>query len=765
MRGQERPHEGPAVDRPASAPTAREAPTGCAWRASRRRSVLPALRRRVRRPPDARPRQARDARLRRPEHGDEPPALTAVRSLRGDETLEPERAQAALVHRQPPGRLAPGRPLQRLRRGRPAALGALPGGRCGRARRARATTSSPARSSTRSACRSSSTRSDPAVKFAARGARPTRRCATSSATASTATSSAAGASPRRTSSSAGLLEIRYESLDELCAADEEWAGTHPALATAHARAAAATSARRCSTTCAASSRSTSTTCAPTGRTQLQAALEPAARRCPGRSTRTSCSSTPRSPTRAAARGARRLRRQRLPVARWAASASSCARPGVLADTGQAPHARRHASRSSASCCEVLRGRGPRRASSTSRSEPDDVPGYQLAVGGHALARGRRHRGLPRPDPRPAARPRRALGTNPFFVELLPRRRRRRRRDLTPSEHTAQVPLRGARGARGGVPRGAAAGPVLLADDGARRRHRRAERRQHAQRPADAGELRPALRPRRPQRPAGPRLHLLLDRQPARPVLLPPARADGRRARSRPPRLDLANEDLVRAHVHAIWLAETAASRSARSLTDVLDVDGDDPTLDAATRSEARSTRSTPRRAGARDVARRGARWRRPTSSTTPTGAPTAGSTTSLARRPLAFDDACDRWRELYRAALEMRATQNKVIGDASRSADDRERGQAAARARPRASSSSSAARRPTARSSPTSTATATSPAKASCPATASRACRSRPSSRAAAAPAGATSSCRGRGSSRSASSGRGASSTTRARAT
>ena len=27
----------------------------------------------------------------------------------------------------------------------------------------------------------------------------------------------------------------------------------------------------------------------------------------------------------------------------------------------------------------------------------------------------------------------------------------------------------------------------------------------------------------------------------------------------PPRLDLANEDLIRAHVHAIWLAETGLS--------------------------------------------------------------------------------------------------------------------------------------------------------------------------------------------------------------
>src|SRR5260370_474253 len=45
----------------------------------------------------------------------------------------------------------------------------------------------------------------------------------------------------------------------------------------------------------------------------------------------------------------------------------------------------------------------------------------------------------------------------------------------------------------------------------------------------------------------------------------------------PPRLDLANEDLVRSHVQAIWLAETGQDLHG-SLTDVLDVGGGKPTL-------------------------------------------------------------------------------------------------------------------------------------------------------------------------------------------
>ncbi len=45
----------------------------------------------------------------------------------------------------------------------------------------------------------------------------------------------------------------------------------------------------------------------------------------------------------------------------------------------------------------------------------------------------------------------------------------------------------------------------------------------------------------------------------------------------PPRLDLANEDLVRAHVHAVWLAETGQSLGS-SLKDILNLEGETPTL-------------------------------------------------------------------------------------------------------------------------------------------------------------------------------------------
>ena len=46
----------------------------------------------------------------------------------------------------------------------------------------------------------------------------------------------------------------------------------------------------------------------------------------------------------------------------------------------------------------------------------------------------------------------------------------------------------------------------------------------------------------------------------------------------PPRLDLANEDLLRAHVHAIWLAETGLGLG-RTLKDILDLSGEEPALE------------------------------------------------------------------------------------------------------------------------------------------------------------------------------------------
>jgi ATP-dependent helicase YprA (DUF1998 family) len=130
----------------------------------------------------------------------------------------------------------------------------------------------------------------------------------------------------------------------------------------------------------------------------------------------------------------------------------------------------------------------------------------------------------------------------------------------------------------------------------------------------------------------------------------------------PPRLDLANEDLLRAHVQAVWLA--AAGLDLRSsLTDVLDVaDPAQPLLESVKAHladiEAR------RRAG--QVARR------VTADIEPLLNNAVWWSESwiddvLNAVPKAFEDAVQRWRGLYRAALAQYEAQSRVVVDASAS--------------------------------------------------------------------------------------------------
>ena len=127
-----------------------------------------------------------------------------------------------------------------------------------------------------------------------------------------------------------------------------------------------------------------------------------------------------------------------------------------------------------------------------------------------------------------------------------------------------------------------------------------------------------------------------------------------------PRLDLGNEDLVRSHLHSIWLGETAISLQT-SLADLLDVDGEQPTL--ALRPEFR-----------RAIEDAGARLR----ATARARAVLEGMRADLVRStwwdegwiertiaqaPAALAAACDRWRSLYTAALSEQQQQNRLVND------------------------------------------------------------------------------------------------------
>ncbi|MET7297659.1 DEAD/DEAH box helicase [Embleya sp. NPDC005575] len=123
----------------------------------------------------------------------------------------------------------------------------------------------------------------------------------------------------------------------------------------------------------------------------------------------------------------------------------------------------------------------------------------------------------------------------------------------------------------------------------------------------------------------------------------------------PPRLDLANEELLRSHVHAVWLAETGLSLGS-ALPELVAADGERPTLELL--PDVRTAIQDP---GA--LRRAAVRGREVLAELAPRleQAPWwhAGWVEEVAAGSAeAFDRACDRWRGLYRAAVAEREQQH-----------------------------------------------------------------------------------------------------------
>lgn len=136
----------------------------------------------------------------------------------------------------------------------------------------------------------------------------------------------------------------------------------------------------------------------------------------------------------------------------------------------------------------------------------------------------------------------------------------------------------------------------------------------------------------------------------------------------PPRLDLTNEDLLRAHIHSVWLAETGLSLG-KSLRDLLDLTGDEPSLKVLPEvQDALDSESAKKKAGQKarmilhtlDSDLQKADWYKET-----------WLDGVLNQIPLQFNLACERWRSLYQAAKGQQKAQQKVIDDVSRPAADR----------------------------------------------------------------------------------------------
>lgn len=136
----------------------------------------------------------------------------------------------------------------------------------------------------------------------------------------------------------------------------------------------------------------------------------------------------------------------------------------------------------------------------------------------------------------------------------------------------------------------------------------------------------------------------------------------------PPRLDLTNQDMLRAHVHAIWLAE-ANINLGETLKDILDMSGEEPSLQLLPDKQADIDNPVARQkalARARRVLEmvgdelQNAGWYRDD-----------WLDKVFANVARAFDATCDRWRNLYRAALKQARNQDAIIRDASRSPADK----------------------------------------------------------------------------------------------
>lgn len=136
----------------------------------------------------------------------------------------------------------------------------------------------------------------------------------------------------------------------------------------------------------------------------------------------------------------------------------------------------------------------------------------------------------------------------------------------------------------------------------------------------------------------------------------------------PPRLDLINEDLLRAHVHAVWLASTGAKLGS-SLKDILDLNLPSPTqppslellqrvkddLTLSPQELARVESVVGRVLGGIERELRDTSWYRDT-----------WIRGVLERALVSLDTACQRWRTLYLGAWRQQQVNQDIQRDATR---------------------------------------------------------------------------------------------------
>src|SRR5512139_1165554 len=133
-----------------------------------------------------------------------------------------------------------------------------------------------------------------------------------------------------------------------------------------------------------------------------------------------------------------------------------------------------------------------------------------------------------------------------------------------------------------------------------------------------------------------------------------------------PRVDITNEDLIRSHIHAIWLQESGLDLQ-NTPGDLLQLSGEKPSLELLPEVKEKLRAPIPCER-ARERAKKLIDSMLPALSSA--GWYAEGWLDEVIRGiPQAFEAALDRWRFLYRAARNQADQANRVILDHSRVQD------------------------------------------------------------------------------------------------
>ena len=148
---------------------------------------------------------------------------------------------------------------------------------------------------------------------------------------------------------------------------------------------------------------------------------------------------------------------------------------------------------------------------------------------------------------------------------------------------------------------------------------------------------------------------------------------------KPPQIDLTNEDMIRSHLHAVWLTEAAGSTVrfslGKNLGDVLDIDTNDP----SSKLPSCKIRSNIWECLHNDVIREKARTRcleivhsvETLLKKDTTWYNDQWCDDVLRKLPLCFKEACQRWIDMYLSAKKQQDFQHSIVCDQSRSSSDK----------------------------------------------------------------------------------------------